>query len=133
MRYEDFIFLDVPGNISHALRVIPPTDRYAKIALVQCRTEVEFLRSEGFIRPTSAAFNAPIEEVVLRLSDLTEEGQDFVKSKALSSWLDACSRKHNEMLRKGASESERLAAYADPKGLITRLAKFRKQRTDNAL
>jgi hypothetical protein len=132
MQRKDFIFLNVPGVIEHALRVIPPTDKYAKVASTYLCTEVEFLRLQKLIKPTSSANEMQFENLVLRLSDLTEEGQDFVMSGATSKWLAACDRKSNAMLAKGASEEERLAVYADPKGLISRLEKFRKERAAKA-
>jgi hypothetical protein len=136
MKYKDFILKDVAFSIEHARRIIPPKpeaiERAAKATLTLAETEIEFLRRQGLIRSDSKAFISPIEETVLRLSDLTEEGQDFVMSQATVKWVEACSRKSNDMLKRGASEEERLAVYADPKGLHSRLEKFRKERAAKA-
>jgi hypothetical protein len=136
MKYKDFISLNVPALQKDAMRVISPrpdaAERMINLVRTYCRTEIEFLRHVGFIRSDSPAFTSPILETVLRLSDMTDEGQDFVMSSATSKWLGACDRKSNEMLKRGASEEERLAVYADPKGLHSRLEKFRKERAAKA-
>ncbi len=132
MKHNDFVYLDVPFFLEHSLKVIPPTDRYAKTALAHATTEIEFLRREGLIKMDSVAGSAPVKEVVLRLSDLTEEGQDFILSGATRNWLGACDRKSSDLLKKGASEEARLAVYSDSKGLVSRLERFRKQRQSQA-
>jgi hypothetical protein len=129
MSEKDFTYLNVKSSIEHALRVIPPTDRYAKVAFIYSKTEIEFLRREKLIKSDAQAVTAPIEEVIIKFSDLTDVGQDFVMSKATTKWLGACDRKSNDLLSKGASEEERLAVYADARGLEKRLAKFRAGRS----
>ncbi|MGL4489819.1 MAG: hypothetical protein ACRCU5_10290 [Rhizobiaceae bacterium] len=91
-----------------------------------------FLMETGFLTDTFAGRGLPREQMVIKMSDLTEEGQDFIMSGAHMSWLGALDRKSNDLLKRGASNEERLAVRADPKGLYTRLEKFRKERTKSA-
>jgi hypothetical protein len=132
MKYGDFIYLNVKGSVEHALRVIPPTDKYAKTTLAQLKTEIEFLRSQGLIKSTAAAYKANIENAVIYLSDLTDEGQDFVMSGATRKWLGSCDSKSNRLLSQGASDEQRLAVYQDMSGLMRRLDKFRAERAANS-
>jgi hypothetical protein len=136
MIHRDFIYLNVPASLANARRVIPldfaSVERELALALTHASTEISFLKRAGLMRVDSASYTVPIAEAVVHLSDLTEEGQDFLMSQAMVKWLAACDRKSNKMLQQGASEEERLAVYADPKGLYQRLENFRKQRKAKA-
>jgi hypothetical protein len=116
----------VPGLL--ARKEIPETGRLRRLVAAYVKTEVNFLVATDLIRKDAVARVVPLEEVVIHLSDLTPEAQDFVRSGAIDSWLGACDRKSNRMLAEGATEEERLAVYRDPKGLYKRLEKFRKER-----
>ncbi len=122
MNHLDFIYLNIPRWLNHG------TERERKYAATHNATEIKFLKEARLLRPDSSVWQTPYEQTVVRLSDLTEEGQDFLMSAAISNWLGACDRKSNDMLKKGATEEQRLAIYADPKGLYSRLEKFRKTR-----
>jgi hypothetical protein len=127
MNQKDFILLDVAYSLLNA-KEEPFTGRERKLAATHTATEVNFLIKADLLKADASARSTPLEKTVIRLSDLTEEGQDFVMSQGTVKWLIACDRKSNDMLKKGVLEEERLAIYADPNGLHNRLEKFRRDR-----
>ena len=131
MTKKDFIFLHVADLLSVEHRSASEGERWRKLAATFSKTIVSFYLNTGLLKTDPVATLANPEKVVLRLSDLTEEGQDFLLWDK-GRWLGACDRKSNDLLRKGATEKERLAVYADPKGLYRRLDKFRKERASKA-
>jgi hypothetical protein len=130
MKQKDFVFLNV--KLSLQVEEHPYTGRLRKLAEVYCATIIDFLKRGGLLKPAAAVNGIVFEDAVLRLSDLTDEGQDFIMSGATDNWLSACDRKSNLILAKGANEEERLKVYADPAGLKKRLEKFRKDRAARA-
>ncbi len=94
--------------------------------------QITFLIDTNLLKADAKARGQRHEDVIIRLSDLTPEGQDFIMSGADDSWLRACDRKSNKMLAEGATEEERLDVYRDAKGLYKRLEKFRKERIAKA-
>jgi hypothetical protein len=126
MNTKDFIHINVPGRLANYEK--PSDIRLRNLTLAYTLTEVMFLTDAGLLRAEAKVHSQRHEDVVIRLSDLTSEGQDFIMSGAIDSWLGACDRKSNRMLADGATEEERLAVYRDPKGLYKRLEKFRKER-----
>ena len=130
MMYKDFILLNVPGLL--ARKEIPETGRWKKVALAFSSTKVHFLIDAGLLKEDVPARSLPVDQAVIRLSDLTAEGQDFIMSGADDNWLGACDRKSNKMLAEGATEEERLNVYRDSSGLYKRLEKFRKERTSKS-
>jgi hypothetical protein len=135
MSQKDFIFLNVPGLLD--IKENPwfsaaAVERAKRGVLTYNSTEINFLIDADLLRQDASARHTSLDHTVIRFSDLTEEGQDFLMSQATVKWLGACDRKSNDMLKRGASEEERLAVYADPKGLYKRLEKFRKERKERA-
>jgi hypothetical protein len=126
MAKDNFIFLNVPGLL--ATKENPPTGRIQRVMLAACTAKISFFKETGLLRRDSPMQSVAIEEVVLRLSDMTLEGQDFVLSGATSKWLGAVDRKAAKLGSEGATEEEQLAVYRDTKGLYSRLVKFRKER-----
>lgn len=130
MKYNDFVFLNVPMILTQS--ECPPTGRLRRLGAVWTSTQVGFLIDSGLLRDNIQARRVTLDQVILKLSDFTEEGQDFIMSNAIGKWLGACDRKSNDLLKCGASEEERLAVYANPKGLYSRLERFRKARSARA-
>jgi hypothetical protein len=135
MSQKDFIFLNVPGLLDikeNSWFSAAAVERAKRGVLTSTSTEINFLIEAGLLRQDASARHTPLDQAVICFSNLTEEGQDFLMSQATVKWLGACDRKSNDMLKRGASEEERLAVYADPKGLYKRLEKFRKERAAKA-
>lgn len=133
MNREDFTYLNVEALVYGALRVIPPTDRHAKSTLAYCTTEIKFFKDAKLLMPEASAWKTPVEQIIIRLHDLTEEGQDFIMSGAVHKWLGACDNKSNRMFtEKAATDEQRLEVYRDPTGLYKRLEKFRAIRRGNS-
>ena len=114
---NDFIYLNVPALLDHYAN---PSQLWREKVNALASTEISFFVKEGLIRETARALIGSVQDAVIRFSDFTEEGQDFVKSQAVERWLGACDRK-------GTVE-----AYRDPSGLERRLEKFRKARNYGA-
>jgi hypothetical protein len=131
MKNQDFIFLDVKGLLDLKFRSANGAERWKKVAIAFATTKRDFFVETGLLRQGIEARSQSVQDLKLQLSDLTEEGQDFLFWEK-DSWLGACDRKSNDLLRKGATDEERLAVYADPKGLYRRLDKFRKERAAKA-
>lgn len=110
---KDFIYLDVAGSLSHYLN---PTLDWRRRVLAYAATEISFFSQHGLINESAAALRVPAEKAVIRFSDFTPEGQDFIMSQAVERWLGSCDRKGT------------IEAYQDPSGLVQRLNKFRKDR-----
>ena len=136
MNRKDFVYLDVHFSFdSHKENPwfsAAAVERAKRGVLTSTSTEINFLIDTGLLRDDASARHTPLDRAIIRFSDLTDEGQDFLMSQATVKWLGACDRKSNDMLKRDASEEERLAVYADPKGLYKRLEKFRKERSARA-
>ena len=111
MTQKDFIFLDV-GSFIHR-KVIPPS-RWEETARSLCQTQIDFFRDHGLLEPHATALHCALEKAIVRFSDFTPEGQEFIMTAATDKWLKACDRKQT------------VEAYKDPSGLVRRLTKFRK-------
>jgi hypothetical protein len=107
---EDFVYLDVAGLASHYSN---PTESWPEIVRSLAQTELTFFLTNALLKPE---FEAPknVAELVIRYSDFNDEGRAFVMSQAIERWLASCDRKGT------------VDAYRDPRGLNSRLAKFRK-------
>jgi hypothetical protein len=127
MKYKDFIFLNVARSLQASEH--PYTGRQRRLASVYCGSLVNFFNEAKLLKHAAPASGQEFEKLALRISDFTEEGQDFVMLGATDKWLAACDRKSNALLAKGATEEERLKVYADNSGLLKRLAKFRETRS----
>ena len=127
MKIEDFVFINVPGGQKRKEWPVD-TGRVRRSLLAGDTAQVRFFRESGLMLKSSLAFTSRIEETVVWMHDLTEEGQDFVMSQALGRWLDSCDRKASELFKKGAPEETILEMRRDPDGLFKRLEKFRMQR-----
>lgn len=125
MTKKDFIVLHVADWLK--IKEIPPTGQTRRLGLALSSTILDFLKDTGFLINTSKVYDAKLEDVVIHLSDLTPEGQDFIMSGADDKWLAACDRKSSKIRAAGASEEEGLDVYRDPSGLYERLKKFRKE------
>jgi hypothetical protein len=128
---KNFVYLDVHSSLERQKEnpwfSAAVVERAKRGVLTWASTEINFLIDAGLLRQDASARHTPLDQAVIRFSELTEEGQDFILSQATVKWLGACDKKSNDMLKKGASEEQRLAVYSDPKGLYKRLEKFRKE------
>jgi hypothetical protein len=130
MMRKAFVFINMPMALS--LNEIPPSDHLSRLASTAENTEIEFLINVGFLKQEAECRNSPREQAIVSSDDLTEEGYDFLMSKEMAKWLQSCDRKSSVLSAKGASFEEQLKVYADPRGLYSRLEKFRKQRATEA-
>jgi hypothetical protein len=135
MKYKDFPFLNAQRSLEMWRRPsqvesigIESAEYYYGSTLAWITTLVDFLKDAELLPESAPAWHTPVEKITIMLSDLTEEGQDFVMTAATSKWLGSLDRKSNDMLKRGASNEERLLVGRDPKGLYKRLDKFRKER-----
>ncbi len=115
MSNKDFIFLNVPGLLSRygAASDGNPDEYHRNLILAYTGTQLKFFQKEGLLLKNLEAVELPVNEVVLKFSNFTEEGQKFIMSGATDKWLQSCDKKGD------------LAAYQDSSGLHKRLAKFR--------
>jgi len=111
---QDFIYLDVPGLLR---RYGSESPDWRAVLLAFTTTELTVFIENGLLEQGAQALRVPIEEVEVRFSDFTAEGQAFIMTGAVEKWLAACDRKKT------------LAAYQDKASLEKRLTKFRSQRT----
>jgi hypothetical protein len=135
MSQKDFIYTNVPGLLNikeNQWFTADAVARAKRVVIAYISTEIHFLMDTGLLRGDAPARQTPLDQAVVRFSELTEEGQDFIMSQAMVKWLGACDKKSNDMFKRGASEEESLAVYANPKGLYKRLEKFRKERKERA-
>ena len=114
MDQKDFVFLNAEMFIHR--KTIPPSSRWEETARSLCRTQIDFFRDYGLLQPDAAVLHAPLDKAIIRFSDFTPEGQEFIMTAATDKWLRACDRKQT------------VEAYKDPSGLIKRLKKFREQK-----
>ena len=105
----DYISLNVPGLL--ARYVNPSPDWRAKV-MAFSKTQLDLFRKHKLIREDAEALHTPVEQVVVRFSDYTPEGQAFVRSGAVDKWLAACDRKGS------------LQAYEDSAPLERRIREF---------
>jgi hypothetical protein len=105
----DYISFNVPGILT---RYANPTNAWERKVLALTDTQLRLLKKHKLIRECAPALNAPLNEVVIRFSDYTAEGQDFVRSGAIDKWMASCDKKGS------------LDAYADPGPLEKRILKF---------
>ena len=110
---SDFKYLNVPGSLCQYAN---PTDNRHEITIAIAETELTFFQEYGLLRTHKKP--ADIGSLVLWYSEFTDEGQAFLLSQAVERWLGSCDRKGT------------VDAYRDPKGLISRLAKFRAKRAE---
>lgn len=87
-----------------------------ELTLATAATRLELLQKYALIHSSAPALQVPLDQVVIRYSDYTELGQEFVLSGAIDKWLASCDRKQT------------LAAYADRAPLEKRILKFLKER-----
>ena len=112
MNQKDFVFLNVEKFI-HRPNASP---QWQEIARSLTRTQIDFFQDYGLLRPDAPALHSPLEGVIIKFSDFTPEGQQFIMTAATDKWLQACDKKKT------------LEAYKDPSGLVKRLKKFREQK-----
>jgi hypothetical protein len=106
---DDYIDLNVPGLLARYSN--PSPDWHQKVCAL-ARTQLDVFKKHGLLKDTAPALVASLETVVVRFSDYTSTGQDFVKSGARDRWLSSCDR------------DGRIAAYEDCKRLEKRVTSF---------
>jgi len=106
---RDYISLNVPGLLGAFAN---PSPQWRDKILALTGTELELLQKYALIKSSAPALQVALDQVVIRFSDYTQLGQEFVLSGAIDTWLKACDRKQT------------LAAYADRAPLEKRIVKF---------
>lgn len=109
MNPHDYVSFNVPGMLA---RYANPTIEWERKVLAIARIQLELFKKYGLINDSAPALREPLNEVVMRFSDYTAEGQEFVRSGALDKWMASCDRKGS------------LEAYEDPKPLEKRIVAF---------
>ena len=105
----DFIYLNVPGLLR---RYTNPSPNWHDIVCAHSNTQLRIFQQNSLINPNADALKVPINEAVVRFSDLTAVGQAFVKSGAIERWLSACDRKQSvDAYRDGASLQRRFDKF----------------------
>jgi hypothetical protein len=127
---KSFRFINMPMTLS--LQEDPPSDRRARVGFTYNNTQIEFLMNAGLLNDDAPVRTMPRNEALVTTDDLTDEGYDFLMSKAMSNWLGTADRRSNDLGRQGGTFEERLKIYADGSGLYRRLEKFRKERAAKA-
>jgi hypothetical protein len=127
---KSFEFIDIPWSLS--LKENPPSDRSARIGFTYKNTQIEFLLVAGLLNDDAPVRTMPRNEARVSTDDLTDEGYDFLMSKAMWKWLGTVERRSNDLGRQGGTFEEQLKIYADGSGLYRRLEKFRKERAAKA-
>ena len=113
MTRPDYISLNVPGLLQ---RYANPTEQWRQKILALTGTQLEMLKKYALIQSSASALRVPLDQVVIRFSDYTELGQEFVLTGAIDKWMAACDRKNT------------LAAYEDTAALEKRIVSFLKAR-----
>jgi hypothetical protein len=109
----DYISLNVPGLLQ---RYANPTEQWRQKIIALTGTQLEMLKKYALIQSGASALRVPLDQVVIRFSDYTELGQEFVLTGAIDKWMAACDRKNT------------LAAYEDTAALEKRIVSFLKAR-----
>ena len=107
---QDFIFLNVKSLIDHYSN---PSAQWADKVRALAGTQLSFFQEQGLLRQGFSPVDTPIDDVILRASNFTEEGLEFIKTGATDKWLAACDKVGS------------IEAYKDASGLIKRLKAFR--------
>ena len=92
-----------------------PSRDWRKIILALTSTQLELLRKHHLINDGAQAFQVPLDQVVIRFSDYTKLGQEFLMTGAIDKWMASCDRKGT------------LAAYEDKAPLEKRIVEFLKE------
>jgi hypothetical protein len=127
---KSFRFINMPLTLSR--QEIPPSDRSARVGFTYNNTQIEFLLDAGLLNDDAPVRTMPRNEARVSTDDLTDEGYDFLMSKAMWKWLGTVERRSNDLGRLGGTFEEQLKIYADGSGLYRRLEKFRKERAAKA-
>lgn len=109
MNGNDYISLNVPGLLT---RFSNPTPEWRAKVLAFAATQLSTFEEHGLISAGAEALRVPIENAVVRFSDYTALGQQFVKTGAVDKWLASCDRKGE------------MSAYSDPVPLAKRIKAF---------
>lgn len=109
MTNTDYISLNVPRLLA---RYSNPSPEWRAKVLAWSGTQLQLFRKHLLIREEAEALRVPMEEVVVRFSDYTAQGQAFVRTGAVDKWLASCDRKGT------------LSAFEDPAPLEKRILKF---------
>jgi hypothetical protein len=113
----DYISLNVPGLLQ---RYANPSQEWRQRILALTGTQLELLQKYGLIEGNAPALKAELDRVVIRFSDYTKLGQEFVLTGAIDKWMASCDRKNTQ------------AAYEDRAPLEKRIATFLKARNGRA-
>ena len=109
----DYISLNVPGLLT---RFANPSDEWRQKVLALTRTQLELLKEYALIQSDASALHVPTDQAVIRFSDYTKLGQEFVLTGAIDKWMAACDRKNSQ------------AAYEEKGPLEKRIVSFLKTR-----
>ena len=109
MKRQDYVALNVPGLLQ---RYANPTEAWQKKILALARTQLDLLKKYEFINSGATAFHVPVEQLMIRFSDYTKLGQEFVLTGAIDKWMASCDRKGNlEAYENKAPLEKRILAF----------------------
>ena len=104
MVQKDFTYLNIPSSLDRKVWIKLPGEEGGPLLDTawnernarQLRSLVEFFRDNGLLKPGVIREGTDLMALVLRFSDFTEEGQQFIMTDAPGKWRASFDRTPNK-------------------------------------